>query len=152
MNARQAVNEGQLEVKWMVERAKDVSKVRKISLLEALDYGRDVKLEYAKTQMQKAGIELRYKLAKEIIENELKENEMEEVKSQPKRQKSKAYTVTYTRAVGGSSEVIVKAQNEAQALKNAKHLVFTGSDFRDAKEVQMTEYSKPRKQGFAGVN
>lgn len=63
---------------------------------------------------------------------------------------SKTFEVTYTKKVGGNGTIIVKAENEEQALKNAKYLCFTGSDFRGAVIVEDTKYSKPRKQGFQG--
>lgn len=63
---------------------------------------------------------------------------------------SNTFEVTYTKRVGGNGTIIVKAENEAQALKNAKYLCFTGSDFRDAKLVSDDQYTKPRKQGFQG--
>lgn len=63
---------------------------------------------------------------------------------------SNTFEVTYTKRVGGNGTIIVKAENAEQALKNAKYLCFTGSDFRDAKEVGEDQYAKPRKQGFHG--
>lgn len=64
-------------------------------------------------------------------------------------EKSNTFKVTYTKAIGGEGIILVKAQDENQALKNAKHLCVTGSDFRNP---QLTDesYTKPRKQGFAG--
>lgn len=61
------------------------------------------------------------------------------------------YEVEYTRKVGGTGTIIVRAKNEKMALINAKELCFTGSDFRNANETKK-EYAKPRKQGFAGRN
>lgn len=63
---------------------------------------------------------------------------------------NKAFQVTYTKKVGGNGSIIVKANNEDKAISNAKYLCFTGSDFRDAVEVPIESYSKPRKQGFQG--
>jgi hypothetical protein len=60
------------------------------------------------------------------------------------------FEVTYTKRVGGNGTIIVRAENEERALKNAKHLCFTGSIFRDAKVVSDDQYTKPRKQGFQG--
>jgi hypothetical protein len=62
----------------------------------------------------------------------------------------KTFNVTYTKKIGGNSTIIVKAENEAQALNNAKYLCFTGSDFRHPKLVSDEIYNKPRKQGFQG--
>ncbi len=63
----------------------------------------------------------------------------------------KTFKVTYTKRIGGEGSILVKANNEAQALVNAKGLCATGSDFRDA-VLSGDAYSKPRKQGFAGFN
>lgn len=63
---------------------------------------------------------------------------------------SNTYQVSYTKKVGGNGTIIVKAQDEAQALVNAKHLCFTGKDFRDATIVDNTNYTKPINQGFQG--
>lgn len=64
--------------------------------------------------------------------------------------KAKCFEVTYTKKVGGEGTIIVKGTNEEHAIKNAKFLCFTGSDFRNAKEVDCSLYSKPRNQGFMG--
>lgn len=61
----------------------------------------------------------------------------------------KTFNVTYTKRIGGEGTILVKAENEEQALKNARFLCATGSDFRDATETDEA-YSKPRKQGFYG--
>ena len=63
----------------------------------------------------------------------------------------KTFKVTYTKRIGGEGSILVKANNEAHAYGNAKGLCATGSDFRNAEETNQ-EYSKPRKQGFAGFN
>lgn len=61
----------------------------------------------------------------------------------------KTFKVTYTKKIGREGAILVKANDGQQALKNAKFLCFTGSDFRNAIETD-EEYSKPRKQGFFG--
>lgn len=63
---------------------------------------------------------------------------------------TKTYEVAYTKKVGGNGTILVRAKDEAQALKNAKYLCFTGSNFRDAKIVSDDLYTKPRNQGFQG--
>lgn len=63
---------------------------------------------------------------------------------------SKTYKVWYDKKVGGVGSVIVRAENPAQALKNAKQHVFTGKNFRNPRKVADSEYSKPRKQGYQG--
>jgi len=65
--------------------------------------------------------------------------------------KAKTYIVTYDRKIGDEGSIIVKAIDENQALANAKNLCATGSNFRNAVETT-EEYTKPRKQGFAGRN
>lgn len=62
------------------------------------------------------------------------------------------YEVKYTKAIGGEGKIIVKAENKNEAISNAKHLCATGSDFRNPVEVDRANYTKPRKQGFAGKN
>lgn len=64
---------------------------------------------------------------------------------------SKTFQVTYTKRIGGEGSILVKALNTDQALKNAKELCATGSEFRNAQETDK-KYSKPRKQGFQGYN
>lgn len=61
----------------------------------------------------------------------------------------KTFKVTYTKAIGGEGSILVKAQDEEQALKNAKFLCATGSDFRNVKETN-EPYVKPRRQSFYG--
>jgi len=61
----------------------------------------------------------------------------------------KTYKVTYTKRIGGNGTIIVRADNERQALSNANYLCFTGSDFRDPIEFD-GKYIKPSKQGFQG--
>lgn len=61
------------------------------------------------------------------------------------------YKVTYTKHIGGNGIIIVRANNEMSALKNAKNACATGANFRDA-VVTDEKYSKPRKQGFYGRN
>lgn len=61
----------------------------------------------------------------------------------------KTFEVTYTKRIGGTGTILVKAVNEENALVNAKHLCATGSDFRNPIESDK-EYLKPRNQGFQG--
>jgi len=61
------------------------------------------------------------------------------------------YKVEYTKAIGGNGYILVKATSVENALSNAKHLCFTGKEFRNATPTTET-YFKPRKQGFAGIN
>lgn len=63
----------------------------------------------------------------------------------------KTFKVTYTKKIGGNNTILVKAANSTEAISNAKHLCFTGKDFREAIETNDV-YSKPRTQGFAGRN
>jgi hypothetical protein len=63
----------------------------------------------------------------------------------------RTYKVTYTKKIGGENTIIVKAENENQALKNAKNVCFTGSDFRNAVETNEL-YVKPSKLGYQGSN
>ena len=62
---------------------------------------------------------------------------------------SKTFQVTYTKAIGGEGTILVKAQNENQAITNARNVCASGSDFRNALETDQA-YIKPKKQGFAG--
>lgn len=66
--------------------------------------------------------------------------------------KSKTFKVEYTKYIGGTGSIVVKGQDDQQALRNARNLCATGSDFRNVQEVDGSDYSKPRKQGFAGRN
>lgn len=62
----------------------------------------------------------------------------------------KTFKVYYTKKIGGEGSIIVKAENDKQALINAKNLCYTGKDFRNAKVIDDSLYIKPSKQGFAG--
>ncbi|MGL4598511.1 MAG: hypothetical protein ACRCYO_13420 [Bacteroidia bacterium] len=62
----------------------------------------------------------------------------------------KAFNVEYTKKVGGTGTIMVKAIDKENALRTAKFLCFMGSEFRNPVEVSITGYVKPRKQGFAG--
>lgn len=46
------------------------------------------------------------------------------------------YQVTYDKKVGSVGTMVVRAMNEEEALKYAAFCCFTGSNFRDAKEVE----------------
>ena len=48
----------------------------------------------------------------------------------------KYYNVTYDKKVGGAGNLVVKARNEIEALKNAANICFTGSNFRDPVVVE----------------
>lgn len=61
----------------------------------------------------------------------------------------KTFKVTYTKKIGGAGTILVRAENEKTALRNAKDLCATGSSFRNAIETD-EKYIKPRKQGFYG--
>lgn len=41
------------------------------------------------------------------------------------------YKVSYTKANGEKSTLIVKARNESEALKNAKNVCYTGTNFHN---------------------
>lgn len=63
---------------------------------------------------------------------------------------SKTWKVSYDKKVGGKGSVIVKGIDKQNALQNAKQHVFTGKNFEVVKELDNSEYIKPRQQGFAG--
>lgn len=68
------------------------------------------------------------------------------------KKKLPTFAVTYTKKFDGSEgKIFVKANDEAQAIINAKNICASGSDFRNP-VLTVEEYSKPRKQGFAGRN
>ena len=52
------------------------------------------------------------------------------------------YSVTYTNHNGQTAEIIVRAQNEAEAIANAKSMRWTGSDFRNPVQVSDRLYSR----------
>lgn len=62
---------------------------------------------------------------------------------------SKTFQVSYTKANGSNGTILVKAQDESQAIKNAQFSCFTGKDFRNP-VITEAVYSKPSKQGFSG--
>lgn len=51
------------------------------------------------------------------------------------KQGEKKYEVFYDKRIGGVGSVVVIATSYDNALKNARLLTYTGSNFRDAKEV-----------------
>lgn len=63
---------------------------------------------------------------------------------------TKTYSVNYTKKIGGQGTIIVKASSPEQAIKNAKFLCFTGSDFNNPTLIDDSLYIKPSMQGFAG--
>lgn len=60
------------------------------------------------------------------------------------------YSVNYTKKNGANGTIIVKGSDAANAITNAKHLCYTGSNFYNPIEIDENEYVKPRQQGFAG--
>lgn len=61
------------------------------------------------------------------------------------------YKVTYTKATGSNGTILVRANDEKQAVVNAKDVCYMGREFRNP--VLFTgQYIKPRKQGFFGHN
>ena len=64
---------------------------------------------------------------------------------------SKTFRVEYTKAIGGTGSILVKAPDADRAIKCASMSCATGKDFRNA--VETTEaYIKPLMQGFKGYN
>lgn len=63
--------------------------------------------------------------------------------------KAKTFEVTYTKRIGGTGTILVKAVNEIMALNNARFLCATGTNFRNAIESSK-DYVKTRKQGYQG--
>lgn len=53
--------------------------------------------------------------------------------------KRKYYEVRYTRAVGGTATINVKARCIAEALANAEDNCFTGPDFHVIREIAPTK-------------
>lgn len=51
----------------------------------------------------------------------------------------KYYEISYTKAIGGKGSFNVIARNEAEALANAYHGCFTGSDFKVEREIPPTK-------------
>ena len=56
-------------------------------------------------------------------------------KQKQNNMKKTTFKVTYTKRVGGNGSILVLAENEQQAISNAKGLCATGSNFRDATEL-----------------
>lgn len=65
--------------------------------------------------------------------------------------KATTYQVTYTKAIGTTGTILVKARNEHEAICNAKNCCYTGRDFRNP-VVTNQPYVKPSANGFAGSN
>ena len=60
------------------------------------------------------------------------------------------YKVKYTKVNSTEGTIIVRAKTEQEAIKNAKYLCFTGSNFREPLKINDCDYIKPRQQGFQG--
>lgn len=52
---------------------------------------------------------------------------------------SKLFEVTYDRQIGDSTTIIVKANNEKEAINNAKNQRYTGKNFRNPIRVENTK-------------
>ena len=70
MNSRLASEENKLEIKWILERAERVSKVRGITQKEAVEYGRKIKQKYATNDSERCAIDIRHNEALKYITNE----------------------------------------------------------------------------------
>jgi hypothetical protein len=65
----------------------------------------------------------------------------------------KYYNVTYDKKVGGAGNLVVKARNEIEALKNAANICFTGSNFRDPVVVEKQDtFADIHENGRCGRN
>ena len=51
---------------------------------------------------------------------------------------SKLFKVTYDGQIGGSITIIVKANNEKEAINNARNQRYTGKNFRNPIRVENT--------------
>lgn len=60
----------------------------------------------------------------------------------------KTFKVTYTTFKGIEKTLLVKANNENQAISNAKNVCRTGSNFINPVETD-EKYLKPIKQGYS---
>lgn len=63
----------------------------------------------------------------------------------------KTYKVNYTKANCQNGTIIVKAENQQQAIVNSRNCCFTGFDFRNAVETT-DDYVKPSLNGYQGRN
>lgn len=63
--------------------------------------------------------------------------------------KAQKFDVTYTAANGAERHIVVKAENEAEALQHAKYQCYTGENFRNP-IISNEIYSTPRQNGFQG--
>lgn len=62
---------------------------------------------------------------------------------------SQTFDVTYTAQNGKEKHILVKAENESEALQHAKYNCYTGKDFRNA-IITKEDYSTPRNNGYQG--
>lgn len=53
-----------------------------------------------------------------------------------KTKTSKPFEVTYDRQIGGSTTIIVKANNEKEAINNARNQRWTGRNFRNPIRIE----------------
>lgn len=94
----------------------------------------------------------RDKVASNIILEAIKIKASDSPKSDL-NQTVKYYNVTYDKKVGGAGNLVVKARNEIEALKNAANLCFTGSNFRDPVVVEKQDtFSDIHEKGRCGRN
>ena len=59
-------------------------------------------------------------------------------KTEIMKNERKYYEISYTKAIGGTGTLNIIARNEEEALNNAYHGCFTGSDFRVVREIPPT--------------
>ena len=62
----------------------------------------------------------------------------------------KTFKVEYTKRTGGVGQILVRANNEHNAMTQAPYLCHTGTDFRNAVQIADNLYVRPRLQGFQG--
>lgn len=78
-------------------------------------------------------------------------DELKKIKTTSKmKTQSNTYKVAYTKRNGQLGSIIVKSNNEDNAIKCASYHCFTGSDFRNAEQIDNSLYVKPSQQGFQG--
>lgn len=51
----------------------------------------------------------------------------------------KPFEVTYDRQIGGTTTIVVKANNEKEAINNAKNQRYTGKNFRNPIKLENTK-------------
>ncbi len=146
----------------VVEVAKGIAKERELNISfmingDIIEGGRNLKTsESYEFDFENQSViydKTRDKVASAIILEAIDKIKASDSPKSDLNQTVKYYNVTYDKKVGGAGNLVVKARNEIEALKNAANLCFTGSNFRDPVVVEKQDtFADIHEDGRCGRN